>query len=151
MDDDNVKAVVPEQAVDANPTDPPKIEPASLLDVRNCAQTPAAEPVDADAPLTLKIKVHGEEKEVSLTRDELIKRIQLAEDYQLKTQQLAEDKRKIAPYLHVFKSDAFHAWLADQPTEGTKHLADKDLHGLMKKGMTIAAVELILRRGREAL
>ena len=64
---------------------------------------------------------------------------------------LAEDKRKVAPYLHVFKSDAFHAWLADQPTEGTKPLPDKDLHGLMKKGMTIAAVELILRRGREAL
>ena len=135
MNDDDVKATVPEQAVDANPTDPPKIE----------------EPGDADAPLTLKIKVHGEEKEVTLTRDELIKRIQLAEDYMVKTQQLAEDKRKVAPYLHVFKSDAFHAWLADQPTEGTKPLPDKDLHGLMKKGMTIAAVELILRRGREAL
>ena len=177
MDDDNVKAVVPEQAVDANPTDPPKIEPAVIADemadmtggdirsidlmsqsqaakvpdVHNCEQTPAPEPVDADAPLTLKIKVHGEEKEVTLTRDELIKRIQLAEDYQLKTAKLAEDKRKVAPYLDVIKSDAFHAWLADQPTEGTKALPDKDLHGLMKKGLTIAAVELILRRGREGL
>ena len=144
MDDDNVKAVAPEQAVDANQADPPKIEEPVV-------EAKTQEPVDADAPLKLKIKVHGEEKEVSLTRDELIKRIQLAEDYQLKTQQLAEDKRKVAPYLHIFKSDAFHAWLADQPTEGTKHLADRDLHGLMKKGMTIAAVELILRRGREAL
>ena len=151
MDDDK-KAVVQEQVVDANPaTDPPKVEPASLLDVRHGGQTPAPEPVDADAPLTLKIKVHGEEKEVTLILDELIKHIQLAEDYMVKTKQLAEDKRKVAPYLHVFKSDAFHAWLADQPTEGTKPLADRDLHGLMKKGLTIAAVELILRRGREAL
>ena len=146
--DDDVKSVEPEQAVDANPSDPPKIEPASLLEAKNIS--PDA-PVDVDAPMTLKIKVHGEEKEVTLTRDELIKRLQLSEDYQLKTAALAEDKRKVAPYLHVFKSDAFHAWLADQPTEGTKHLADRDLHGLMKKGMTIAAVELILRRGREAL
>ena len=142
MDDDNVKAVVPEQAVDANQADPPKIEEPVVE---------ASPPADVDAPLTLRIKVHGEEKEVTLTRDELIKRIQLSEDYQLKTQQLAEDKRKVAPYLHIFKSDAFHAWLADQPTEGTKHLADRDLHGLMKKGLTIAAVELILRRGREGL
>ena len=142
MDDDNVKAVAPEQAVDANQADPPKIEEPVVE---------ASPPADVDAPLTLRIKVHGEEKEVTFTRDELIKRIQLSEDYQLKTQQLAEDKRKVAPYLHIFKSDAFHAWLADQPTEGTKHLADRDLHGLMKKGMTIAAVELILRRGREAL
>jgi len=142
MDDDNVKAVAPEQAVDANQADPPKIEEPVVE---------ASPPADVDAPLTLRIKVHGEEKEVTLTRDELIKRIQLSEDYQLKTQQLAEDKRKVAPYLHIFKSDAFHAWLADQPTEGTKHLADRDLHGLMKKGLTIAAVELILRRGREAL
>ena len=148
MDDDK-KAVVPEQTVDANQTDPPKIEPPELLDVNHGTHAP--EPVDTEAPLTLKIKVHGEEKEVTLTRDELIKRIQLSEDYQLKAQQLAEDKRKVAPYLHISKSDAFHAWLADQPTEGTKHLADRDLHGLMKKGMTIAAVELILRRGREAL
>jgi len=142
MGDDNVKAVVPEQAVDANQADPPKIEEPVVE---------ASPPADVDAPLTLRIKVHGEEKEVTLTRDELIKRIQLSEDYQLKTQQLAEDKRKVAPYLHIFKSDAFHAWLADQPTEGTKHLADRDLHGLMKKGLTIAAVELILRRGREGL
>ena len=142
MGDDNVKAVVPEQAVDANQADPPKIEEPVFE---------ASPPADVDAPLTLRIKVHGEEKEVTFTRDELIKRIQLSEDYQLKTQQLAEDKRKVAPYLHIFKSDAFHAWLADQPTEGTKHLAERDLHGLMKKGMTIAAVELILRRGREAL
>ena len=142
MGDDNVKAVVPEQAVDANQADPPKIEEPVVE---------ASPPADVDAPLTLRIKVHGEEKEVTLPRDELIKRIQLSEDYQLKTQQLAEDKRKVAPYLHIFKSDAFHAWLADQPTEGTKHLADRDLHGLMKKGLTIAAVELILRRGREGL
>ena len=149
--DDDVKSVEPEQVVDANQTDPPKIEPAASLDINHGLQTPAPEPVDADAPLTLKIKVHGEEKEVTLTRDELIKRIQLAEDYMLKTQKLAEDRRQLEPYRQVFKSDAFHAWLADQPTEGTKHLADRDLHGLMKKGMTIAAVELILRRGREAL
>jgi len=142
--DEDVQAKVEEHPEDANSPDPPKIE-EPVVEVK----TP--EPGDADAPLTLKIKVHGEEKNVTLTRDELIKRIQLSEDYQLKTQQLAEDKRKVAPYLHIFKSDAFHAWLADQPTEGTKHLADRDLHGLMKKGMTIAAVELILRRGREAL
>ena len=142
--DDDVKSVEPEQVVDANQADPPKIEEPVV-------EAKTQEPVDADAPLKLKIKVHGEEKEVSLTRDELIKRIQLAEDYMVKTQQLAEDKRKVAPYLHVFKSDAFHAWLADQPTEGTKHLPDRDLHGPMKKGMTIAAVELILRRGREGL
>jgi len=148
MDDDK-KAVVPEQTVDANQTDPPKIEPPELLDVNHGTHAP--EPVDTEAPLTLKIKVHGEEKEVTLTRDELIKRIQLAEDYQLKTQKLAEDRRHLEPYRQVFKSDAFQAWLADQPTEGTKPLPDKDLHGLMKKGMTIAAVELILRRGREAL
>ena len=147
--DDDTKATVTEQTVDANPPDPPKIEPAELLDVNHGTHAP--EPVDTEAPLTLKIKVHGEEKEVTLTRDELIAKVQLAEDYQLKTAALAADKRKLAPYLHVFKSDAFHAWLADQPTEGTKHLADRDLHGLMKKGMTIAAVELILRRGREAL
>ena len=140
--DDDVKSVEPEQVVDANQADPPKIEEPVVE---------ASPPADVDAPLTLRIKVHGEEKEVTLTRDELIKRIQLSEDYQLKTQQLAEDKRKVAPYLHIFKSDAFHAWLADQPTEGTKHLADRDLHGLMKKGLTIAAVELILRRGREGL
>ena len=177
MDDDK-KAVVPEQAVDANPTDPSKVEPAVIADemanmdwgqnkkdrsrdlsqsdaakvpdVRNCGQTPTPEPVDVNAPLTLRIKVHGEEKEVTLTRDELIAKVQLAEDYQLKTAALAANKRKVAPFLHVFKSDAFHAWLADQPTEGTKHLEDRDLHGLMKKGMTIAAVELILRRGSEA-
>ena len=142
--DDDAKATVEEHPEDANQADPPKIEEPVVE-----AKTP--EPLDADAPLTLRIKVQGEEKEVTLTRDELIKRIQLAEDYQLKTQKLAEDRRQLEPYRQVFKSDAFHAWLADQPTEGSKPLPDMDLHGLMKKGMTIAAVELILRRGREAL
>ena len=117
MDDDK-KAVVPEQTVDANQTDPPKIEPPELLDVNHGTHAP--EPVDTEAPLTLKIKVHGEEKEVTLTRDELIKRIQLAEDYMVKTQKLAEDRRQLEPYRHVFKSNAFQTWLADQPTEAPR-------------------------------
>lgn len=73
---------------------------------------------ESDALTKLKIKVQGEEKELSLTREELIKRVQLAEDYHKKTTKLAEERRQIEPYLHVTKTDAFQAWLAEQQEMG---------------------------------
>jgi len=93
----------PKQEVAPEPEPPPKVEEAKL---------------ETDALLKLKIKVQGEEKEVSLTREELIKRIQLAEDYQRKTARLAEERRKIEPYLHVTQTDAFQTWLAEQQEQG---------------------------------
>jgi len=86
------------------------------------ADTPEPEPVKTEepkppvVPATLKftLKVHGEQSERELTRDELTAKLQLAQDYTKKTQALAEERRKIERFLPIIEKPEFKEWLDTQ-------------------------------------
>ena len=111
-----------QQVVEEPEEEKPEPEPPKEAAASEPGEPPKEEEVktESDALTKLKIKVQGEEKEVALTREELIKRVQLAEDYHKKTTKLAEDRRQIEPYLHVTKTDAFQTWLAEQQEMGDR-------------------------------
>ena len=87
---------------------------------------------------------------MTLTRDELIKRIQLSEDYMSRTAQLAEDKRKVLPYVHVIQTQAFQE-LCEEMSREEPGETEKELVQRMRRGDTAAAALLILRRGKERI
>lgn len=81
-------------------------------------ETPKEKPSEPEK-FNFKIKYRGEGKELSLTKDELIARLQMAEDYQIKTSELARERGEIEPYKPILKSPAFQEWLKEQVESGT--------------------------------
>ena len=67
-------------------------------------KTPTAE---AEALQVFKIKYEGVEKELKLTPEQLINRLQKAEDYDTKMARLAEDRRAVEPFKHVLDTPWF--------------------------------------------
>ncbi len=86
--------------------EPPKVEP------------PVPEPPKVPEKQKYRIKVQGEERELELTPEQLIARLQMAEDYQLKTTQLAEQRRKVEPFIPIIEKPAFKEWLNEQVQAG---------------------------------
>ena len=74
----------------------------------------AAAPPKEPEKLKFSLKVHGEEINRELTREEITARLQLAEDYTKKTQALAEDRKKIEPFLPIIEKQEFKDWLDTQ-------------------------------------
>ena len=80
---------------------------------------PEPEPPKAPEKLKFTLKVHGEQIERELTKEELTTRLQLAEDYTRKTQSLAEERKKIEPFLPIIEKPEFKEWLDTQVQLGT--------------------------------
>lgn len=93
----------------------PKEEPPPKVETP--PEPPPAAPAE-DGPVVYKIKHRGQEKELSLTKDQLIARLQMAEDYTVKTSELAAKQRELDPVLHVTKMPAFQEWLKEQRESG---------------------------------
>lgn len=100
-----------EEAKEPEPTAPPKEEEKPKEEAK-----PPPSPDEIE--YTLKVKVQGEERELKLSKDELIKRVQLAEDYYKKTAEVADMKRKIEPHLHVIDTPEYIDWLKDRREAG---------------------------------
>jgi len=126
---DDAKATVEERPEDANQTDTPKVE----------------EP--KEEVFQFRLKVQGEIQDVSLTREEVVKQLQLAADYMKKTEKLAADRRRIEPYLSILASEEFEAFLQQLQGEQPEQ-KEKELFTRMKRGDVGAAAMLILQRSR---
>jgi len=60
-----------------------------------------------------KIKYAGEEKELKLTDEQIIQKLQKAEDYDKKMAKLAEDRRDVEPFKHILDTPWFKARLQE--------------------------------------
>lgn len=106
-------------------------EPAPVLEGEDATDA-AEQPVAAETapPATVKVKVNGEEREVSL--DEALKGYSRTEDYKAKTEQLAEHRRSVeSHYAEQLKTVAerfaqFDPILAEAPSIDWAKLAQED-------------------------
>lgn len=107
--------VVPEPEPEPEPA---KEEPKDKVPEPEPAKAEPAPPVEPDA-FEFKIKHRGQEKDLKLTREQLIAKLQMAEDYNVKTSELAETRRKLEPYLPIVERPEFNQWLSEQYEAGT--------------------------------
>jgi len=99
----------PNSAVEGEePKTEPEAEPTEPV------KSPEPEPPKPPERLKFTLKVHGEQIERELTKEELTAKLQLAEDYTKKTQSLAEERRKIEPFLPIIEKPEFREWLDSQ-------------------------------------
>ena len=99
----------PNSAVEGEePEAEPEEEPAKPV------EEPTPEPPAEPEKYKFSLKVHGEQIEQELTREQLIAKLQLSEDYTKKTQALAEERKRIEPYLPIIDKPEFKEWLDTQ-------------------------------------
>ena len=80
-------------------TEPPKVEEPSLQ--------------------IFKIKYAGEDRELKLTQEQLINRLQKSEDYDTKIAKLAEDRREVEPFKQILETPKFKTFLEEGIADGS--------------------------------
>lgn len=88
-------------------------------------ETPEVKPVEPAAKTeeeslqTFKIKYKGEEKELKLSAEQLVERLQLAEHYNINMSKLAEDRQEVEPFKHILDTPWFKSKLEEGLADGS--------------------------------
>jgi hypothetical protein len=95
--------------------DKPKVIEENKLEVKDKVEI---KPEDESLQI-FKIKYAGEERELKLTQEQLIVKLQKAEDYDVKMAKLAEDRRQVEPFKHILDTPWFKGKLEEGLADGS--------------------------------